>query len=61
VESTARDGFMMDYHIVIPSDLTAGVSDRAKEMSLFTLQTFFGEVVESGHILQTWANCLNEV
>ena len=61
VESTARDGFMMDYHIVIPSDLTAGVSDRAKEMSLVTLQTFFGEVVESERILQTWGDRINAV
>ena len=54
VESTARDGFMMDYHIVVPSDLTAGVSDEAKKMSLYNIGTFFGEVVESGRILQTW-------
>lgn len=54
VESTARDGFMMDYHIVLPSDLTAGVSDQAKQMSLYNIKTFFGEVVESKEILKTW-------
>lgn len=55
VESTARDGFMMDYHIVIPADLTAGVSEQAKQMSLYNINTFFGEVVESERILETWA------
>ncbi len=54
VESTARDGFMMDYHIVIPSDLTAGVNEQAKQMSLFNINTFFGEVVESKRILEAW-------
>jgi ureidoacrylate peracid hydrolase len=54
VESTARDGFMMDYHIVVPSDLTAGVNDQVKEMSLYNIGTFFGEVVKSEYILKTW-------
>jgi ureidoacrylate peracid hydrolase len=54
VESTARDGFMLDYHIVVPSDLTAGVNDQVKQMSLFNIDTFFGEVVESSRILSTW-------
>ena len=54
VESTARDGFMMDYHIVLPSDLTAGVNDHAKEMSLFNIGTFFGEVVLSERIVKAW-------
>jgi ureidoacrylate peracid hydrolase len=54
VESTARDGFMMDYHIVILSDLTAGVSEEAKQMSLYNINTFFGEVVESERILEIW-------
>jgi len=53
VESTARDGFMMDYHIVVPSGLTSGVSDEAKKMSLYNIGTFFGEVVESDRILGT--------
>ena len=54
VESTARDGFMLDYHIVLPSDLTAGVNDQVKQMSLFNIDTFFGEVVESSRILSIW-------
>jgi ureidoacrylate peracid hydrolase len=54
VESTARDGFMMDYHIVILSDLTAGVSEEAKQMSLYNINTFFGEVVESERIPEIW-------
>lgn len=57
VESTARDGFMMDYHIVVPADLTAGVNEEAKRMSLLNINTFFGEVVESESILEAWEEC----
>ncbi len=54
VESTARDGFMREYHIVIPSDLTEGTSTEAKKWSLSNLDMFFAEVVSSGEILECW-------
>jgi len=60
VESTARDGFMLDYHIVLPSDLTAGVNDQAKQMSLYNINTFFGEVVESDSIVSAWEKNFQE-
>jgi ureidoacrylate peracid hydrolase len=54
VESTARDGFMREYYIVIPSDLTEGTSADAKKWSLLNLDMFFGEVVSSNDILECW-------
>jgi ureidoacrylate peracid hydrolase len=54
VESTARDGFMREYYIVIPSDLTEGTSPEAKKWSLLNLDMFFGEVVSSNEILKCW-------
>jgi len=54
VESTARDGFMREYYIVIPSDLTEGTSTEAKKWSLLNLDMFFGEVVSSNEILECW-------
>jgi ureidoacrylate peracid hydrolase len=54
VESTARDGFMREYYIVIPSDLTEGTSTEAKKWSLSNLDMFFGEVVLSNEILECW-------
>jgi ureidoacrylate peracid hydrolase len=54
VESTARDGFMRDYHIVVPEDMTEGTSREAKEWSLFNISKFFGEVVESDELLRCW-------
>ena len=54
VESTARDGFMREYFIVIPSDLTEGTSTEAKKWSLSNLDMFFAEVVMSYEILACW-------
>ena len=54
VESAARQAFMLDYHVVVPRDLTAGVSEEFKEWSLRNIAAFFGEVVESPVILQAW-------
>ncbi|MFC1838146.1 cysteine hydrolase family protein [Thermodesulfobacteriota bacterium] len=54
LESTARDGFMREYYIVIPSDLTEGTSIDAKKYSLLNMEMFFGEVVTSSEILECW-------
>lgn len=54
VESTARDGFMREYYIIIPSDLTEGTSTEAKKYSLLNIEMFFGEVVTSSEILNCW-------
>jgi ureidoacrylate peracid hydrolase len=54
VESTARDGFARDYHIVVPEDLTEGTSLEAKRWSLINIDSFFGEVVQSADLLRCW-------
>jgi ureidoacrylate peracid hydrolase len=54
VESTIRDGFMLGYAIVVPADMTEGTSPEAKEWSLKTIDTFFGEVVDSKDLLKCW-------
>jgi hypothetical protein len=45
---------MRDYHIVIPGDMTEGTSKEAKRASLFNIDTFFGEVVDSKDLLSAW-------
>ncbi len=54
VESTARDAFMRDYRVVVPSDLTEGISPEAKEWSLKIIDLFFGQVVESKDLMACW-------
>jgi ureidoacrylate peracid hydrolase len=54
IESTARDGFARDYHIVVPEDLTEGTSNEAKKWSLINIDSFFGEIVKSEDLLHCW-------
>ena len=54
VESTVRDGFMMDYHVVVPSDLVGGVNEQYKAWSLRNIARYFGHVLDSADILRAW-------
>jgi ureidoacrylate peracid hydrolase len=54
VESTVRDAFMREYHVVVPRDLTEGTTPEAKYWSLSNIGLFFGEVVESKDLLDCW-------
>lgn len=53
VESTARDGFMLDYDIIFLSDCTAAFSKEAHNMTLQTINQFFGSVATSEEVLQS--------
>jgi ureidoacrylate peracid hydrolase len=55
VESTARDAYMRDYFVVVPRDLTGGVNEAFKQMSLANIDRYFGEVVDSADVLAAWA------
>lgn len=54
VESTARDGFMLDYHIVLVEDACASYSRDAHEMTLVNIQGYFGTVASSGELMDMW-------
>lgn len=54
VESTARDGFMLDYHIVLLEDACASYSREAHEMTLVNIQDYFGTVAGSGEVMEVW-------
>lgn len=54
VESTARDGFMLDYNIVFVSDCTATQSLKLHEATLETIRLNFGQVVASEDIVAAW-------
>ena len=54
IESTARDGFMRDYFVVVPSDMTEGTCVEAKKWSLSNIDTYFGQVVDSESLLRCW-------
>ena len=54
VESTARQGFMLDYHIVFLADCTAAYSPEEHEGALYNMRTHFGVVATSGEVIAAW-------
>jgi ureidoacrylate peracid hydrolase len=54
VESTARDAFMRDYHVLFLSDCT-GVDDPEIQKSVLKrIDRYFGYVVSSNEVMQAW-------
>jgi ureidoacrylate peracid hydrolase len=54
VESTARDGFMRDYDVLLLSDCT-GVDDPVvQQATLERIERYFGHVVSSDEVFQAW-------
>jgi ureidoacrylate peracid hydrolase len=54
VESTARDGFMLDYHIVLPQDACAAYSKPAHDMTLYNIDKYFGSVTSTEDVIKHW-------
>ncbi len=54
VESTARDGFMLDYHIVMVEDACASYSRAAHEMTLENMKGYFGVVASAAEVEDNW-------
>ena len=54
VESTARDGYMLDYHIVLVSDCTASYSDEPHQATLANIRRAFGRVATAEEISSAW-------
>lgn len=55
VESTARDGFMKDFFIVVAKDCVAARSVEENNTALSILGKHFGTIATSGEIVSAWA------
>ncbi|MFQ5913435.1 MAG: cysteine hydrolase family protein [Nitrospinota bacterium] len=55
VESTAREGFMLDYNIVMVDDACATTTRELHEGTLASVRAFFGRVVSVDEVLAAWA------
>jgi ureidoacrylate peracid hydrolase len=55
VESTARQGYMMDYQIQFVADCCAAYSLEEHEAALRNIRQHFGEVVTTQEVLDAWA------
>lgn len=56
VESTAREGFMHDYYIVVVEDGVAAGNRAAHEASLRAIDGTFGVLASTKDVLQAWAS-----
>lgn len=54
VESTARDGFMLDYRIVLVQDACAAFSQAEHDMTVKTVGTYFGMAAGSQELITFW-------
>lgn len=55
VESTAREGFMRDYDVVVVSDCCASVSRARHEATLENIALHFGWVATAEEVAKAWA------
>ncbi len=54
VESTARDAYMLDYHVVFMSDTSATYQAEAHEATLANIRRAFGIVASAGEVAEAW-------
>jgi len=54
VESTARDAYMRDYHVVMVEDCCGAVTKAEHEATLHTMGGYFGRVLDSHAIAAHW-------
>lgn len=59
VESTARDGFMRDYHIVLMKDACAAFSQEEHDMTVKTVNTYFGMAASTKDVINFWQHHAN--
>jgi ureidoacrylate peracid hydrolase len=58
VESTARQGFMLDYHIVFVDDCCAAYSREEHEGALYNIRSHFGTVASADALIDAWPAAL---
>jgi ureidoacrylate peracid hydrolase len=54
VESTARDAYMHDYHVLVVSDCTASYNEEVHEAFLSNIRRAFGTVVTRAEVAEAW-------
>ena len=54
VESTARDAFMRDYFVILPSDCCAAYSENEQQATLANIRQYFGQVATAEEVIAAW-------
>jgi ureidoacrylate peracid hydrolase len=55
VESTARHGYMLDYHLVLASDCSAAYDAELHDATLRNIGKHFGRVASAEEIIAAWS------
>ncbi len=55
VESTAREGFMLDYNVIMVDDACATTSREEHEATLLNCRNYFGRVATVDEVVAAWA------
>ncbi len=56
VESTARDGFMRDFLVVLVEDCCAAYREEEQRSAVWNVSKYFGQVVNSRELSEIWAS-----
>ena len=54
VESTVRDAYMQDYHVIVPRDLVGYGRPHLREPSLEAMSVWFATTCDSVEVLEAW-------
>jgi ureidoacrylate peracid hydrolase len=54
VESTARHGFMLDYHIVMATDCCAAYTQAEHDAAVFNVDRYFGRAATAADVIAAW-------
>jgi ureidoacrylate peracid hydrolase len=60
VESTARDGFMLDYHVMVLSDCSGTYSQELHDATMENIRRSFGVVATADELIGAWENLVAE-
>lgn len=56
VESTARDGFMLDYHVTVVRDASAGYNQALHNATFDNIEACFGLTMNASDIVKYWSS-----
>ena len=52
VRSTIHDAFFRGFQVIVPADCVEATGPREQESSLYDIETHFGEVTDSGRVVE---------
>ena len=51
MRSTVHDAFFLSYKVLVPEDLVMATSDQAQEVTLYDIETHYGDVTNLKQVM----------